>query len=235
MKRNQYLTAASEILAKVGRPMHYESIADLAIKLGLLKTRCKTPHTAMRTQLNRDIAENPNSNFFRKAPGIYKARGLLVPTWVFTLISNLQKNLGMQNRVAVLRRSLHLYRRILDLFEDEKHVRMIGDIREIDIQELSVTAITECVDQLDGDTLFYWLLIALENQKVECLELTSDLRNLSIKLQGRGGHKSISEVFQLCILLIEIAYKLISNSGAIQLCGSTGFIYVPIINKQIEN
>lgn len=235
MKQNQYMTAASEILAKAGRPMHYESIAELAVRLGLLKTKCKTPHTAMRNQLNRDIVINPNSIFFQKASGVYEARGLLVPSWVLGMTANLQKKLQLQSEYAVLRRALHLYRRTLDLFEDEKHVRMIGDMREIDIQELSVGAVVDYADQLDDSLPYYWLLIVSGYRTVGCLKLPPDLRNLAIRLQGRSGHKSMSEIFQLCIILIEIAYNLISNSNAIQLCGSTEFICVPIIARQVEN
>jgi hypothetical protein len=230
MKANQYLIAASEVLARAGRSMHYESITAVALKFGLLKTTSKTPYASMRNQINRDIWENPRSIFSQISSGVYKSKGILVPSWVLNLTDKLQEKLCMADNVAVLRRALDLYKRAIELSDEQKNVRMIGDIQEIELQELSIYELVECADELDGNNFSYWFLI-LDCKCFEGIELSPNLINLAVKLQRRSNEITISEVFQLSLLLIEIAFRLILNSKIIQLCSSTEYIKVPIFIK----
>ena len=46
-KQGMYLGAAAEVLGRIGRPMHYESITRAAIALGILDSTSKSPGVAM--------------------------------------------------------------------------------------------------------------------------------------------------------------------------------------------
>ena len=108
-----YLDAAVEVLRVHGKPMHYGSIADLAVRLRLLKTTATNSRIAMSSALSKDIRENVNSRFAKAGNGIY----MIKPSSIARIpvseehgarIRSLQDQLGARKRIVVLRKALFL-------------------------------------------------------------------------------------------------------------------------------
>lgn len=71
-KQGMYLGAAVEVLGRIGRPMHYESITRAAIALGILDSTSKSPEIAMSSLLSEDIKSNTRTVFAKVRPGVYR-------------------------------------------------------------------------------------------------------------------------------------------------------------------
>ena len=113
---SSYLDAALAVLREHGKPMHYESIADLAVKLGLLTTTATNYQIAMSSALSKDIRENANSPFAKSGNGLYMLKPstlsrLLIPIEHDARIRNLEDQLGARKRIIVLRKALFLLQR----------------------------------------------------------------------------------------------------------------------------
>ncbi|WP_119067580.1 winged helix-turn-helix domain-containing protein [Rubrobacter indicoceani] len=63
--------AARQVLAEVGRPLHYTDITELALKDGYLRSAGRTPQNTMRARLSVDVRDNSDSPFAQTAPGVY--------------------------------------------------------------------------------------------------------------------------------------------------------------------
>ena len=106
-----YLDAAAAVLRSHGKPMHYESIANLAAKLGLLHGEASHYQTAMSSALSRDIRENRGSLFVREGRGLYRLRGssfLELTGDDGQRIDRFEARLGVGSRLVVLRKALFL-------------------------------------------------------------------------------------------------------------------------------
>lgn len=106
-----YLDAAAAVLRSHGKPMHYESIADLAVKLGLLHGETSHYQTAMSSALSRDIRENPGSSFVREGRGLYRLRGCIyleVTRDDSQRIRRFEAKLGVGSCLVVVRKALFL-------------------------------------------------------------------------------------------------------------------------------
>ena len=150
---SSYLNAAHSVLRIHRKPMHYESIAALALKLGLLETTSSNCRVTMSSVLSKDIRENADSRFAKVSRGIYRLRpsscsSLLVPRGYSTQICGLQNQLGATNQVAVLRKALFLLQQAI---VQTKHSPTIilkhsGKFVEIDFHQL-----IEDVKEIDGE------------------------------------------------------------------------------------
>ncbi len=70
-----FLEAATAILDREDRPLHYREITQLAIERDLLSHIGKTPEVAMQTRLSSAVRRDPQgSEIIRKGPGIYALR-----------------------------------------------------------------------------------------------------------------------------------------------------------------
>ena len=110
---SSYINAAHSVLWMHRKPMHYQAITTLALKLGLLETTSSNCEVAMSSILSKDIRENSLSFFAKVSPGIYKLKSsshssFPVPKRYATQIRNLQSQLGAINRKVVLRKALFL-------------------------------------------------------------------------------------------------------------------------------
>ena len=62
-------------MEKVGYPLHYADITEIALASGYLTSRGRTPHHTMRARLSVDVRDNSESPFVQTAPGIYGLKG----------------------------------------------------------------------------------------------------------------------------------------------------------------
>lgn len=113
---SSYLDAALAVLREHGKPMHYESIADIAVKLGFLTTTATNYQIAMSSALSKDIRKNTNSPFAKSGSGLYMLKPsslsrLLVPVEHSVRIRSLQDQLRAKKRIIVLRKALFLLQR----------------------------------------------------------------------------------------------------------------------------
>ena len=65
-----FKAAAREVLGKVGHPLHYTDITEIALQSGYLKSAGRMPQT-MRARLSVDVRDNPETHFVQTAPGVY--------------------------------------------------------------------------------------------------------------------------------------------------------------------
>jgi len=109
-----------------------------------------------------------------------------------------------------------------------------GEAGETDLGKLSIGAVATRADQL-GLSVRSKSQNSLDQQRSsgreKDLELPRDLQRLAVRLKGRGGRRNISEVLDLCVLLLEIACRLASDSGAIEIRGLTRVIRIQIIAR----
>ena len=110
---SSYLEAALAVLRAHGKPMHYESIAGIAVKLGYLETTSPNCDIAMSSVMSKDIRENPSSHFAKAGRGIYKLkpsglRCLSVPEEYNKRVRNLQYGLKAKRSLTVLRKGLFI-------------------------------------------------------------------------------------------------------------------------------
>lgn len=70
---------AYQILEEEGKPLHYRTISDIAIKKDMLQTEGKTPWATMNAQLSMDIInKGEGSRFIRTDPGFYGLKNLKI-------------------------------------------------------------------------------------------------------------------------------------------------------------
>lgn len=150
ISKGAYLSAAEAVLRRVGRPMHYTSIAKLAIRLRLLVTNSVQPEIAMSTTISADIADNPNTIFKRERPGVYSLRedeaaSFLGETYLCSAllerVASLRVLLGATSDLALVRRSLYLFSRALQLSTPSGSIRFAGEAGSIDIDPRQLAGI----------------------------------------------------------------------------------------------
>jgi hypothetical protein len=73
-RHKTFLEAALEVLTRHHTPLRATEIVEKAIRLGLLRTRGKTPERTMSARLYGELAENPRTRLRRIAePGLLRA------------------------------------------------------------------------------------------------------------------------------------------------------------------
>ena len=120
--RYTYLDAAREVLRRQGGAMHYDSIGNAAVNLGLLRTKSRKPARLMGIALCRDVANTRGSDFRRVRPGVFELAehaNLDTPLGRYESLGQrvaaLSVRLQLANDAAVLRRALWVVRRCLEL------------------------------------------------------------------------------------------------------------------------
>ncbi len=71
MDFKDFKSAAKEILAEVGHPLHYSDITEVALADGYIESAGSTPQNTMRARLSVDVRDNPQTPFTQTAPGVY--------------------------------------------------------------------------------------------------------------------------------------------------------------------
>ncbi len=66
-----FKSAAKEVLAEVGHPLHYSDITEVALADGYIESAGSTPQNTMRARLSVDVRDNPETPFSQTAPGVY--------------------------------------------------------------------------------------------------------------------------------------------------------------------
>lgn len=74
-KKLSLLEASAQVLARVGKPLHYRELTDLILKEGLAESKSKTPAASLNAILAVEIKRHgPNSRFVRAKPGVFALR-----------------------------------------------------------------------------------------------------------------------------------------------------------------
>lgn len=127
--QGRYLSAARAVLARADRPIHYEQITAIALKLGLLSSTSANPEIAMSSMLSADIRVNRHSIFAKERRGVYKltnARSTHAEPsagaqhTLERLIISIQVKSEISSDVKVAKRALHLAGCTLDIANDSK-------------------------------------------------------------------------------------------------------------------
>ena len=135
---SSYLDAALAVLSGHGKAMHYESIADLAVRLCLLTTTASNYKIAMSSALSKDIRENANSPFAKAGNGLYMIKPsnlarVLVSEEHGARIRTLQSQLGARKRVIVLRKALFLLQQAYERTGLDRAVILRHDGRSVKV------------------------------------------------------------------------------------------------------
>jgi hypothetical protein len=74
-----FKAAARKDLRKVGRPLRYTDIAELALESGYLKSAGRTPQNTRVTWLSVGVRDNLDARFVQTAPGVYRLKSTFEP------------------------------------------------------------------------------------------------------------------------------------------------------------
>ena len=128
-----YLDAAREVLRRQGGAMHYDSIGIAAVNLGLLNTKSRDPAKQMGVALCQDVANAKGSDFRRVRPGVFELAehsNLDTPLGRYDSLGQRIADLGVRLQLAddaaVLRRTLWVVRKCLELKGESEALQVKG-------------------------------------------------------------------------------------------------------------
>lgn len=229
MVNNKYLVAARDLLIRFGKPMHYITIASAAIKLGLLESKGSTPEISMSSVLSKDVANNPNSIFKKVRAGVYDIipgvkLGFEITNYnnIGVRIAKLSRQIGFRNELAVIRRSLFLLKRAYEYAENDMKITICNDTNSMNI-----------VLENDHDTLKSLSTVSdYEGSKFHShrasFNMNKGICNVIEELRLRLGLKSIFEVVDLSVAILELCIRLHKN-GSVILKGKKGYFPIRIL------
>lgn len=198
----KFLKAATEMLSRTGKPMHYETITTLALKLRILVSNSRTPEVTMSTTLSREAANYPQSAIKKVRRGVYE----LLPRALANTeigdfrclggrVNRLISELRCNNEITVLRRALHILRQCMSI-SYPSHTFTIGDgITEFDLDLLDPISIRKLRDELVGP----------QNRHSYTFRANGVLIQAAEELRGRLRLNDIESVVDLAISIAEIA------------------------------
>lgn len=153
----RFLSAAKELLSRTGKPMHYGTITDLALKLGVLESSSRNPEVIMSSTLSREAANHPQSAIKKVRPGVYE----LLPAALVNQeigeshclgvrIHRLIPRLKCADELNVLRRAFHILRKCLSVTNSIGRFKLGDGISEVELDLLDPLTIRTKRDELIG-------------------------------------------------------------------------------------
>jgi hypothetical protein len=131
---SKYVQAASELLIRFGKPMHYTTIASAAIDLGLLESGCLSPEIAMSSALSKEVTFNPKSILKKNKLGVYDvAFGERIGCYLLnknnlgSRLDLLAKKLGLKDESYAIKKSIFMTRRLISVLGEEKEAVIINN------------------------------------------------------------------------------------------------------------
>lgn len=247
ISKGAYLSAAEAVLRRVGRPMHYTSIAQLAIRLRLLTTNSVQPEIAMSTTISADIADNPSTVFKRERPGVYSLRedektpsedSAFLCTALTEKIASLRVVLTAASDLAVVRRSIYLFSRALQLSSPNGPVQFSGEggSVELDPRQLagippgSIHSANRCIDRC-AVTSAPPSRLAGKHSDVTRRALEKLLTSRGWNVRDEAG----CAILAASLFVLEKAMNVSGPDGQVTLIGSAGAAPISLIRGRQES
>lgn len=229
-----YLSAAKNVLLRMGNPMHYESMAKLSIELGFLVTDNKSPEITMSSSLSREVLKNPNSIFKKIRPGVYDissyyllGQEILSHNRLFCRIYSLKETLGMANPILVCNRVLFIMKKTIENSDEDNCLIVENGNDALLIQIDSLRDIRKYIDLSCMDLTYaekYKNTIKLNR------EFLLSIQNLGQKI----GISSIAETFDIGVSLFECCLGFQRN-GCVDILGRLGLRRLQILSSWRKN
>lgn len=221
-------------MMKSGKPMHYDSITNIAIELGLLKTNNQSPAIAMSSALSREITNNEVSIFKRIRRGVFE----LIPSAIFGYeisnykkldkrISALKNKINLHSTVAVIRRALFIFRIAMEIIDNDCMLTVNNGIDSVKICLKSACDMKDSICSLNIQPE------AKTRNGKDSFFLSYDLCAAANDICTRFGVDSTHEVLDMSVLLLEVA-AYIQNQGNVILIGTKDSKFVQIKSSREE-
>jgi len=216
---SRYIRAASELLIRYGKPMHYTTIAFAAVGLGLLETDSRNPAIPMSSALSKEVALNPNSIIKKNKEGVYyvvfgERIGfyLLEKNYVGNRLAILSQMLKAKDEIQIVRKILFVSRRILSVVGNDKELVVLNGN---DSFILDFLLYDETKKRMDNYTKISSLEYEGHNKKV----VFDKEICIAIEMIRDGfKFKEITYTLDFTVSLFEFLYKYNKN-GSIKLVG----------------
>ena len=203
-----FLNSAKALLSRTGKPMHYETITNLALKLGVLESSSRTPEVIMSSTLSREAAKHPQSDIKKVRPGVYE---LLPGASISPEIGDshclgarvhaLLGKLTCVNELAILRRAFYILRQCSSVAGPPGKFKLGDGITDVDLDFLDPRTIRTKRDDL----------IPYRNTAPHAFHLDRTLIQAGEDLRVRLGLCDLDAVVDLAVSLTEIASRLHSD------------------------
>ena len=227
MSDGYYLKAAYEVLLKSQRPMHYSSIVQVAMHLGLLKPGTAFPEIAMCSLLSRDIRTNDTSRFrkikegvFALSDGVASEKDLSDYHLLGKRVPVIMLKLKLIHPVFVIKKSLYLLKTVKE---------QLGDSTFFTLRSISGS---QCVDLSNLEPLRQELVAHFSNLFVVSptpVILTHEILTASHLLGQQFAGLNLDSVVDLSVLILETAIK-VSDGPSLIIEGPLGSKHVRIGN-----
>lgn len=217
MSRN-FRSAATKVLSRTGKPMHYNSITHLAIQLGVLESKSPAPERIMSRTLSGLVADQSQSVIKRVRPGVYELlpTPLVIPEEgkshdIGARVQGLVQRLGCADDVAALRKAFRILRECLRITTSTGTIRIGDGVDEVPLHLLDLQSVKAARDELLG----------VQNWPPHEFRLTPPLIQVGEELRVRLGLPDLVSVIDVAVSLVEISSRLHSDgyiiaSGPVQ-------------------
>ena len=194
--------------------MHYESIANVAFKVGLLNSNARNRSISMSTALSNDVANNPLSIFKKTKPGVYSLNlggrlGYAIAMYrgVGKRITRLMNELKFQSSIYVIRKAFYLLQKAMS-YSEEGWMLLDNGIEQSKVCIFSPSFLEKSEPR--------WKQIYRDSEKhaFSPLEITHEHLATANQVTNAFSLLGIREAFDLSLMLLEIA-ELISDQGLI--------------------
>lgn len=210
-----YEPAAFEVLARLGKPMHYETIAVAALNLGLVKTTAQHPSIIFSTLLSRLAIHNASGPFIKTGRGVYGLRKSFCVSRFSSAVTcgaRLAELRTVTTRLddgpALVERSLFLLKRALSLLQDRSVVRLGSAEESFALRPASL----------------YDSLTIEPGSAVAPLPLTLELVRAGSVVREQVHAKEVLQVFSVALALGLALVRLADESGVVTIAGERGLI-----------